>query len=219
MVDVGDKVLVFAAGSEFATAVPLSTPSIGDMVAIYNLQNETRIAVPTLTFGLGDVSWVTPNFDFAGFDFKLDFNFQLIPLILGIAAGVYGIVEVPEYNMPHGDPGYNSRLITVNPAWSRSTMMGDAGWFIAKWAAEVNLRYVEKVEIWEATSPSYHTKLEINPNNFIYPSEYLWRPVPGVSEQYRISFLYPNRVRISCIGSFPGQGPDVGHITGCIIRI
>ncbi len=83
MVEIGDKVLVFAAGSDYATAVPLWPPEVGDNVALYNLKNETRIAVPTLTFALGDFAFVTPNFDFAGFDFKLDFNMQLIPLILG----------------------------------------------------------------------------------------------------------------------------------------
>lgn len=82
--NIGDKVLVFAAGSEFATAVPLSSPGVGDSVILYNLKNETRIAVPTLSFGIGDFAFVTPNFDFAGFDFKLDFNMQLIPLLLAI---------------------------------------------------------------------------------------------------------------------------------------
>ena len=216
MVDVGDKVLVFAAGSEFATAVPLITPGIGDKVALYNLQNETRIAVPTLVFGVGDISWVTPNFDFAGFNFNLDFNFQLIPLILGLASGIYGIVGIVDYDMPYGVPEYLDYIITISPNYNRTTWMGYQGWFIAKWADDVNLHHVTEVEIYESTG--WHTyTLKINPNDYIYPAKKNWKP-SSESEEYEISFIYPNKIRIYCIASYPYQR-DVGHIQGCLIRI
>jgi len=61
--------------------VPLAdTLNVGDSVAVYNLVDDTRIAVPILAFDIGDYAFVTPSFDFAGFDWKLDFDFNLIPL-------------------------------------------------------------------------------------------------------------------------------------------
>lgn len=81
MVEVGGKGIVFGAGGDFAQFIPVGTPEVGDTVALYNLVDESRIAVPTLTFSIGDQVWNTPSFDFAGFNFSLDFNFQLIPFV------------------------------------------------------------------------------------------------------------------------------------------
>lgn len=82
MVSVGDKVIVFGAGSDFAHAVELTTPNIGDTVTLYPLPDETQIAVPNLTFDLDNYVFVTPSFQFAGFDFNVDFDFQLLLLAL-----------------------------------------------------------------------------------------------------------------------------------------
>lgn len=215
--DEGDRVLIMPSLGE-NIAIPVESPGIGDTVMIYSLRDETRIAVPALTLSPGSRIFNTPSFNFGGFNWSINFNFQLIPLVLNLAAGVYGLNAVLEYSMPNGSPAYNSNLLTSTPSYNSSTMMGDQGWFIAKWVDGVHLREVDTVEIWEATSPNHHSKLEINPNGYIYPKYYLWKPLVD-SESYRISFIYPNRVRILCIGSYSGQGPDVGHITGCVIRI
>ena len=82
MVSVGDKVIVFGAGSDFAHAVKLTTPNIGDTVTLYPLPDETQIAVPNLTFDLDNYVFVTPSFQFAGFNFNVDFDFQLLLLAL-----------------------------------------------------------------------------------------------------------------------------------------
>lgn len=80
--EVGDKVLVMPALGE-NMAVPLGSADIGDSVILYSLKDETRIAVPTLGFSIGSYAFNTPAFNFSGFNFNLDFNFQLISLILG----------------------------------------------------------------------------------------------------------------------------------------
>jgi hypothetical protein len=77
-VTVGDKGLTFAAGSVYATFTPVTTPAIGDTVILYNLGNGQRLAVPSLIFNLNDYSFVVPSFQFAGFNFHLDFNFNLL---------------------------------------------------------------------------------------------------------------------------------------------
>jgi len=79
--EVGDKVLVMPSLGD-NVAIALITPEVGSSVILYNLKNETRIAVPTLFFSLGSNAFNTPSFDFAGFNWSLDFNFQLIPLLL-----------------------------------------------------------------------------------------------------------------------------------------
>ena len=79
MVDVGDRVLVMPSFSE-NVAVPLGELSEGDQVLLYNLKDDTRIAVPTLSLNVGDRVFSSPSFDFAGFNWKVDFDFKLIPL-------------------------------------------------------------------------------------------------------------------------------------------
>lgn len=81
MPDVGDKVLVMPSIGE-NVAVPLGDVNIGDSVILYPLKDNTKIAVPTLSIWLDDVVFNTPSFQFAGFDWRVDFNFQLIPLLI-----------------------------------------------------------------------------------------------------------------------------------------
>lgn len=80
--NIGDKVLVMPSLGE-NMAVPLGDVEVGDSVILYSLKNETRIAVPTLAFSIGSYAFNTPAFNFSGFNFNLDFNFQLIALNLG----------------------------------------------------------------------------------------------------------------------------------------
>jgi hypothetical protein len=85
MVAPGDKGIVMNTFGD-KVFVPLGDVEVGDTVAVYNLVDDTRIAVPMLTLGVGDMVFATPSFDFAGFDWKLDFDFNLIyldPLIFG----------------------------------------------------------------------------------------------------------------------------------------
>jgi hypothetical protein len=81
MASVGDIVIVSGVGTDYATAIPVASAEVGDDVILYTLGNGDTIAVPRLTFGLDIPVWVSPNFDFAGFNWNLDFNFNLIPLI------------------------------------------------------------------------------------------------------------------------------------------
>jgi hypothetical protein len=101
-IQVGDKGLVFAAGSPYSTFSAVSTPAINDTVILYNLGNGQRLAVPTLWFNLGDFTFVTPSFQFAGFDFKLDFNFNLTPLKLGFPVITEQYSNFSIHNTPGG---------------------------------------------------------------------------------------------------------------------
>ena len=83
MTEVGDTGLVFGVGSVFSTFSVVTRPIVNDKVILYTLGSGQQLAVPTLAFHLDDQAWVIPTFPFAGFDWKLDVNLQLIPLVTG----------------------------------------------------------------------------------------------------------------------------------------
>jgi len=78
---IGERGLVVYQGD---TSGVFISPDIqeGDRVVLYPLKDVTRIAVPILSLSVGDCVFTSPEFKFAGFDWKLDFNFDLIPLSL-----------------------------------------------------------------------------------------------------------------------------------------
>lgn len=93
---VGDRVLVIPSmGVNYA--VTLGGVNVKDTVMLYPLKDSTRIAVPTLSFSIGDFVFTSPSFQFAGFDWKVDFNFNLIPLVLGLQKITRWYYVGPEY--------------------------------------------------------------------------------------------------------------------------
>lgn len=85
MTIVGDVGLAFSAGSSYCTFSVVSRPVVNDKVILYNLGSGGQLAVPSLTFNLDDYAWVIPTFDFKGFDWKFDLNWNLILSPLGSA--------------------------------------------------------------------------------------------------------------------------------------
>jgi hypothetical protein len=90
MVEVGDKGIVMTAMGD-KIFIPCEGVGVGDTVAVYNLIDDSQVAVPILSLDVGDYTFNTPSFDFAGFDWSLDFDFTLIPLALQIIDGWAGI--------------------------------------------------------------------------------------------------------------------------------
>ena len=80
MVDVGDKGIVYSAGTDYSRFAAVSTPEVGDQVIVIPLDGYGDLAVPCLTFAIGEWVWVMPEFKFAGFDWKMDLHFNLIPV-------------------------------------------------------------------------------------------------------------------------------------------
>ena len=85
MTVVGDVGLAFAVGSSYCTFSVVSRPVVNDKVILYNLGSGGQLAVPSLTFNLDDYAWVIPTFDFKGFDWKFDLDWNLILSPLGSA--------------------------------------------------------------------------------------------------------------------------------------
>lgn len=81
MPSIGDKVIVMPSLGE-NVAIPIETPEVGDSVILYALKDNSQIAVPTLDFSLDNQVFVSPSFNFAGFNWDLDFDFNLLFLEL-----------------------------------------------------------------------------------------------------------------------------------------
>jgi hypothetical protein len=77
---VGDKGIILNEGSDFQAYIPYTKPNIGDKAYIYTMRNGMKIAIPVLEFEIGNPMWMSPDMPMAGFDWKVDFNFNLIPL-------------------------------------------------------------------------------------------------------------------------------------------
>jgi len=129
MPGIGSEVLVMPSMGE-NVAVPLGNVNVGDSVILYQLKDNTRIAVPTLSLSVDSYVFNTPSFQFAGFNWSVDFNFQLIPLLLFLTwkhkdvkwvsgTTVYGDDTNPRYCLRvtsdprHGIIEYNFGDITV----------------------------------------------------------------------------------------------------------
>lgn len=82
--EVGDQVLVMPGWDGVPVAIKLDSVDVGDPVLLYNLKAEDKIAVPRLQFDVGSYVFAAPSFDFAGFDWKVDFDFDLLPFYLQI---------------------------------------------------------------------------------------------------------------------------------------
>ena len=79
-VEIGSKGIVLGEGGDYAQFIPVDPLEVGDKVILYSLRDDTKIAVPSLDFDIGDFSFVSPSFQFAGFNWNIDFDFALIPL-------------------------------------------------------------------------------------------------------------------------------------------
>lgn len=133
VLEVGDKVLVMPALDGTPFAIKLEPVEVGDPVILYNLKNDTKIAVPRLQFEIGDHVFASPSFNFAGFDFKLDFDINLIPLILDMIlapTGDYYLEKITDYYIgSSGDAAYRENCLGSGTGdW---TYMGRGGWFVA----------------------------------------------------------------------------------------
>lgn len=95
----GDRVVYWGMGDYVS---PLFTPSVGDTVTVIPLQDGDFICIPKLEFQVGDHAWHAVDFPFAAFDWKLDFDFQLIPLIFSSLWGRLTAVGGDSY--PNGLP-------------------------------------------------------------------------------------------------------------------
>ena len=105
VVQVGDKVLVYEAGTPWAFAKKIETVEVGDKVDVVTLSDGTKLAMPKIEMDLSEYVWVVPEFDTPFNIGDLPFQWGMMPL----GAAVFTITSVPdcyhlEDNLREWDP-------------------------------------------------------------------------------------------------------------------
>ena len=152
--EVGDIVLVMPSIGE-NVAIPISTPEVGDVVFLYPLENEAKIAVPSLTLEVGSYVFNSPSFNFAGFNWSLDFSFNLIPLIFDLLNWLryewswsgWGYVNnahnANDYRDTQTSPGSPVVSFPTDPLGEPVNSIGLFGWNSFA-TGENNIAYIER---------------------------------------------------------------------------
>ena len=194
--EVGDRVLVMPALGE-NMAVPLGEVEIGDSVILYNLKEQTRIAVPTLGLSIGNYAFNTPAFNFAGFNFSLDFNFQLIPLIIDLIvppSGTYWLNKITNSYTTY-TPHFLDNALGVSDG--SCTYFGKDGWFIASFDIPTGC-YIPSngiITIYESTSGIGTWTIT---NIYNYTDAPWVSPLTVANEYYEVWLQLPNKIKIVC---------------------
>jgi hypothetical protein len=63
VLQVGDKVIVYNAGTDHATAVKIDPVQVGDKVSVVTLSDGTKIPLPRIDLDLSDFVWVVPEWE------------------------------------------------------------------------------------------------------------------------------------------------------------
>lgn len=90
VVEVGDKVVVYGAGTDFAFAQKIEPVKVGDSVNVITLSDGTKLAMPRISLNTDQYVWVIPGWDTPSFIFDRPFWWD--PLSLGM--GVYTLTEI-----------------------------------------------------------------------------------------------------------------------------
>ena len=193
---IGERGLVVYQGD---TSGVFISPDIqeGDRVVLYPLKDATRIAVPILSLSVGDCVFTSPEFKFAGFDWKLDFNFSLIPLVLNwiyAPAGTYYLNAIVEYSTT-----YSPDLITnaLGAPDGQITYIGKDGWFIAEISIPNGTMIPNngRITIWEKTDAISQWSFT---NLYDYISSPWVSPTTGAGETYHVWIQLPNKIKVLC---------------------
>ena len=90
VLQVGDKVVVWGAGTDFAFARKVEPLQVGDRVEVITLSDGTKLAMPKIELDLSDYVFVLPEWD-PGFDIGgLPFGYGVLPL----GAAVFTIADI-----------------------------------------------------------------------------------------------------------------------------
>lgn len=90
VVQVGDKVLVYGAGTPWAFAKKIDPVEVGDKVDVVTLSDGTKLAMPKIELDLSEYVWVVPEFDTPFNIGDVPFQWGMMPL----GAAVYSISDL-----------------------------------------------------------------------------------------------------------------------------
>lgn len=80
VLQVGDKVLVYGAGTPWAYAKKIEPVKVGDKVDVVTLSDGTKLALPRIALNTDDYVWVIPTWDLPFNIGDIPFSWETIPL-------------------------------------------------------------------------------------------------------------------------------------------
>jgi len=125
VVQVGDKVLVYGAGTPWAFAKKIDPVEVGDKVDVVTLSDGTKLAMPKIELDLSEYVWVIPQWD-NGFNLgDLPFGWGMMPL----GAAVFTVTGVTCHtvidNLRKWEPGELAGNVLINiTAFNRTKVLG-----------------------------------------------------------------------------------------------
>jgi len=185
--EVGDKALVMPGFGE-NYLIPLEDVNIGDSVQLYPIGNDTKIAVPVLNFGIGNYTFISPEFNFAGFNWNIDFNFNLIPLrlLLVLATEAHNFkIWNDTMGWIYGDdpPGMPGCTIKEDGGWGSGGSDADYAFLFEDGGGAYPDVYIDvrvgkgMLELWAGLygTPSYYNKIYYK-DTLLTEGDYLTMP-------------------------------------------
>lgn len=110
VVEVGDKVVVWGAGTESAFAKEVEPVEVGDTVDVITLSDGTKIPLPRLELDLDDYVWILPEWDTPLFPIDAPISWGVLPL----GAALFTITGVPDC----------THLIDSDRSWDENDLSG-----------------------------------------------------------------------------------------------
>lgn len=110
---VGDKVIVFNAGTELARAVKWDPVEVGDKVTVVTLSDGTKCALPRLSLDVGDYVFVIPVWD-NNFDLNGEPRWEMLSLGMCVFTLTGRDCYFVEDDMREWTPGELSGLYLIN---------------------------------------------------------------------------------------------------------
>ena len=101
VLQVGDKVVVWGAGTESAFAKKVEPVEVGDTVDVVTLSDGTKLSMPRINLDLSDYVWVIPQWDNPAFPIDMPFSWG----VLSLGAAVFTITGKSCYGV---DDDYRS---------------------------------------------------------------------------------------------------------------
>lgn len=169
VLQVGDKVLVYGAGTPWAFAKKIDPLEVGDKCDVVTLSDGTKLAVPKIELDLHEYVWVVPEFDTPFNIGDVPFNWGMMPL----GAAVFTVT------------GVTCRTIQDSlREWEENDL---GGCLLFNWYTDPTTKYTRKNqhEISKNTTNEYYIAPQENPpapmdGGFDFGFEY-WNEVPGGS--------------------------------------
>lgn len=207
VVQVGDKVLVYGAGTPWAFAKKIEPVQVGDKVDVVTLSDGTKLAMPKIELDLSDFVWVLPEWDL-GFNFgDLPFGWGMMPL----GAAVFTISGYECFALIDSDRSWEDMSLTGCLIFMLSGMRKNQHLVIA---SNTDIKYIPQI-VSNPHGPIDQALDDIGAGKTWEPSVYYHKS--GTYWWYTPPEILPSEVYFKCNDapnySSPTSYEDIEYIT------